>query len=115
LEYGLGGAELGAVTGADPLGSDSGDRRPSGQLCSGGFSIFSFKHFFIDRASVWRMTYKLELLNRLKSVAVCHVHQDLLDASDLDEVIELFLNMYGSRIRLFGKLSKQFDSTEDTD
>jgi len=52
----------------------------------GGFSIFSFKQFFTDRASVWRMTFVLELLKRLNHVAVCHVHQDLLDASDLDEV-----------------------------
>jgi len=68
LELGtwIGWAESSAVTGADPLGSDSGDRRPSGQLCSGGFSIFNFKHFFTDRASVWRLTYYvLELLKRL--------------------------------------------------
>jgi len=46
-----------------------------------------------------------------------HVHQDLLDASDLDEVglIELFINKCDIRIKLFGKRSKQFDSTEVTD
>jgi len=59
------------------------------------------------------MTYVLELLKRLKSVAVCHVHQDLLDASNLDEVIELFINKCESQIKLFGKRSKQFDSTAD--
>jgi len=51
---------------------------------------------------------------RLNSVAVCCVHQDLLDASDLVEVIELFINKCESRIKLFGKRSKQFDSTEVT-
>jgi len=46
-----------------------------------------------------------------------HVHQDLLDASDLDEVgqIKLFINKCESRIKLFGKRSKLFDSTEVTD
>jgi len=61
------------------------------------------------------MTYLLELLKRLNSVAVCHIHQDLLDASDLDEVIELFINKLESRIQLFGKRSKQLDSTQVTD
>jgi len=55
------------------------------------------------------MNYVLELLKRLNSVAVCRVHQDLLDASDLDEVIELFVNKWESQIKLFGKRSKQFD------
>jgi len=49
---------------------------------------------------------------RLNAVPVCHVHQDLLDASDLYEVIELFINKCESRIKLFGK---QFDSSEVTD
>jgi len=53
------------------------------------------------------MTYVLELLKRLNYVAVGHVHHDLLDASDLDEVIELFINKCESRIKLFGKRSKQ--------
>jgi len=61
------------------------------------------------------MTFVLELLKRLNFVAVCHVHQDLLDASDLDDVIELFINKCESRIKLFGKPSQQFDSTEVTD
>jgi len=39
----------------------------------------------------------------------------ITDASDLDEVIELFINKCESRIKLFGKRSKQFDSTEVTD
>jgi len=41
---------------------------------------------------------------------MCDLHQDLLDASDLDEVglIELFINKCESRIKLFGKRSKQF-------
>jgi len=62
------------------------------------------------------MTYVLELLKRLNSVTVCHVglHQDLLDASDLDEVIKLFIDKCESRIKLFGKRSRQFDSTEVT-
>jgi len=51
---------------------------------------------------------------RLNSVAVCRVHQDLLDASGLVEVIEMFINKCESRIKLFGKRSKQFDSTEVT-
>jgi len=47
------------------------------------------------------MTYVLELLKRLNSVVVRHVHQDLLHGSDLDEVIELFMNECESRIKLF--------------
>jgi len=54
----------------------------------------------------------LEHLKRLIYVAVCPVHQDLLDAIDLDEVIELFTNKGESRIKLFDKRSKQFDSTQ---
>jgi len=87
---------------------------PSGQLCSGGFSIFSFKHFFTGRASVWRMTYVLELLKRLDYVAVPCTSR-LTGCSDLDEVIESSINKCESRIKLFGKRSKQFDSTEVTD
>jgi len=46
---------------------------------------------------------------------MCYVHQDLLDASNLDEVIELFINKCERQIKLFGKRSKQFDLTEVTD
>ena len=44
---------------------------------------------------------------RLNSVAVYHVHKDLLDACDLDEVIELFINNCENRIKLFGKRVKR--------
>jgi len=54
------------------------------------------------------MTYVLELLKRLNSVSVSHVHQDLLHASDLDEVIELFINKCERRIKPFGKQSEHF-------
>jgi hypothetical protein len=40
---------------------------------------------------------------RLNSLAVSHVHQDLLDACCLDKVIELFISTCDSRIKLFGK------------
>jgi len=45
----------------------------------------------------------------------CTLRLRLLDASDLDEVIEWFVNKCESRIKLFGKRSKQFDSAEVTD
>jgi len=76
MELVLGGAESGVVTGVDPLGSCSGVRkqyykyfnatiaipdRTSGQLDSRGFSIFSFKHSFIDRASVWRININFNI------------------------------------------------------
>jgi len=51
----------------------------------------------------------------LNYVAVFHVHQDLLGAIDLKEVIELSIIKCKSQIKRFGKRSKQFDSTEVTD
>jgi len=40
---------------------------------------------------------------RLNSVAVCHVHQELLDSCNLDELIKLFINKFDSRQKMFGK------------
>jgi hypothetical protein len=40
---------------------------------------------------------------RLNSVAVCHVHHDLLDACNLDELINLFITKCDSRHKIFGK------------
>ena len=40
---------------------------------------------------------------RLNSVAVCHVHQELLDSCNLDELIKLFIYKFDSRQKMFGK------------
>jgi len=86
------------------LGSDSGNRLHQDSSAAGDFQFLALNISLLieRRASVWRtpMTYVLELPKRLNYLAVCHVHQDILDASNLDEVIELFINLYESRIKL---------------
>jgi len=73
LELGSHGAQSGAVTGADPLGSDSGNRLHQDSSVAVDFQFLALNISLLNRASVWRMTDVLELLKRLNYVAVCHV------------------------------------------
>ena len=42
--------------------------------------------------------------SRLNNVAVCHCHQDLLDAVDINALMKDFVGRSDVRINLFGKL-----------
>ena len=44
----------------------------------------------LRRSKTWLRSTMIQ--TRRNSVAVCHVHQDLLDVCDLDEIIDSFIN-----------------------
>jgi len=77
LELGSDGAESGTVTGADPLGSDSGDRPHQNSSVAVDLKCLALNiSLLIERFMAYDLGYVLELMKHLKSVAVCHVHQD---------------------------------------
>jgi len=41
---------------------------------------------------------------RLNSVAVCHIHQDLLDEVDLTKLMREFVTFADSRVHVFGRV-----------
>jgi len=41
---------------------------------------------------------------RLNSVAVCHIHQDLLDEVDLSKLMREFVSFTDSRAHVFGRM-----------
>ena len=54
----------------------------------------------LRRLKTW-MRSKMSL-TRLNAVAVCHVHQDILDAIDIAALVKLFVSRNDTRLYMFG-------------
>ena len=58
----------------------------------------------LRRLKTWlRSTMSVAHTSEICGRVLCHVNQDLLDACDFDNVIELFISTCDSRIKLLGK------------